>query len=70
VNQTFEASVFAVPTPSLPALSQCASAPGAPGARLFDWAAIAPHSRQIKRTHRRDASNARMKFIALVLSFG
>jgi hypothetical protein len=35
VNQTFEASVFEVPKPFFAALGQCASKPGAPGARLL-----------------------------------
>ncbi|HEY1402671.1 MAG TPA: hypothetical protein VGB05_00950, partial [Pyrinomonadaceae bacterium] len=32
MNQTFDSSVFDVPTPFLPALGQRASLPGAPGA--------------------------------------
>src|SRR5437764_11827797 len=69
VNQTFESSEFAVPTPSLPALAHCASCPGAPGARLFVCATTTPHSTQTKRTHRRDAFVARIRFIKLALSF-
>jgi hypothetical protein len=35
VNQTFEAKVFDVPNPFFAALGQCASLPGAPGARAL-----------------------------------
>src|ERR1700760_2517805 len=65
VNQTFDSVVFEVPTASLPALVQCASRPGAPGARSSATCADgATHA-----TQRRTKSSANLTGSWLLISF-